>query len=105
MQIMVRVTKKTNLMDVVREKAKRGNIILMPHAVQRRFQRSISVSDIIQVLTTGWHESRKDMYQKEYSTWNYSIRGKTIDNRKLRIVVSFDANEMLVITVINLQKG
>jgi hypothetical protein len=102
---MVRVAKITNLMDVVREKAKRGDLILMPHAIQRRFQRSISVNDIVQVLTTGWHESRKDIYQKEYSTWNYSIRGKTIDSRKLRIVVSFNENAMLVITVIKLQKG
>lgn len=76
----------------------------MPHAIERRLQRNISVSDIIAVLTTGWHEPSKDKYLEEYAAWNYSIRGKTIDNRLLRIVVSFDEKDMLIITVIDLQK-
>lgn len=97
--------KKSNLMDIVREKAEQGAFILMPHAVERRFQRSISINDIIYVLTTGWHESKKDDFRKEYSEWNYAIRGKTIDKRELRIVISFDEDNMLVVTVIRLSKG
>lgn len=75
----------------------------MPHAVERRLQRNISINDIIYVLTTGWHENKKDSYHEEYSEWNYSIRGKTIDKRPLRIIVSFDNSNMLVITVIHLK--
>lgn len=101
---MTRAAKISNLMGVVREKVQQGDFILMPHAIERRLQRSISVNDIVHVLTTGWHEAKKDRYQEAYFAWNYSIRGKTIDNRSLRIVVSFDENAMLVITVIGLQR-
>src|SRR3989338_7926140 len=101
---MVGSAKISNLMDVVREKVRQNDFILMPHAIERRLQRRLSVNDIGQALITGWYEPRKDTYQKEYSAWNYSIRGKTIDNRPLRIVVSFDENAMLVITVIDLQR-
>ena len=97
--------KVDDLMLVVKTKAQRGDLVLMPHAIKRKSQRDITINDIIQVLTTGWHESRKDKYCEEHLEWNYSIRGKTIDNRQLRIIVSFDKNNMLVITVIHLQKG
>lgn len=91
-------------METVRTRAERGELILMPHAIERRFQRSISINDITHILTTGWHESKKDEYREEYSEWNYSIRGQTVDGRQLRVVVSFDENNMIVITVIRLQK-
>ena len=81
-----------------------GNLFLMPHAIERRLQRNISINDIIYVLTTGQHESNKDKYHEKYSEWNYSIIGETIDERHLRIIVSFDKNNMLVITVINLKR-
>jgi hypothetical protein len=34
----------------------------------------------------------------------HSFKGKTIDQRKLRVIISFDNTGMLVITVINLDK-
>ncbi len=49
-----------------------------------------------------WHEKAKDQFSERYESWNYAIRGKTIDLRELRVVVSFDENNMLVITVIDL---
>lgn len=101
---MKRTLKMKNVMDIIVVKAKRGEFIILPHAIERRHQRNISISDIIQVLTTGWHESRKDEYKEEFKSWNYSIRGKTIDGKQLRIAVSFDENNMLVITVIDLNK-
>jgi len=91
-------------MGIIKKRAESGDLVLMPHAIERRLQRSISINDIVQVLTTGWHEAKKDEFKQEYSEWNYSIRGKSIDNRQPRIAVSFDQNNMLIITVINLQK-
>lgn len=56
------------------------------------------------VLKTGWHEKRKDTYDEiEYKTWNYAIRGKTVDARELRVIVSFAEDGMLIITVIELE--
>ena len=55
------------------------------------------------MLRNGYHEKRKDKYEELYKAWSYSIRGKTVDNRRLRIVVSFDKETgMLIITAINL---
>jgi hypothetical protein len=101
---MSRLPKISNLLKIVKKKAEDGEFILMPHAVERRFQRSISIDDIVKVLSTGWHEAKKDEFRQEYAVWNYSIRGVTIDKRNLRVVVSFDENNLLVVTVIRLQK-
>ena len=102
--IMSRPKKKNNLMSSVKKRAESGDFVLMPHAVERRYQRSISIADIVYVLSNGWHESKKDDFREEFDEWNYSIRGKTVDNRQLRIVVSFDENNLLVVTVIHLQE-
>ena len=91
-------------MELVKVRAEQGELIFMPHAVERRLQRNISINDITYVLINGWHEAKKDEYKEEYLEWNYAIRGKTIDGRQIRIVVSFDENNMLVVTVIRLQR-
>lgn len=56
------------------------------------------------VLTkSGWHEKRKDSYSEEFKAWNYAIRGSTIDEREIRVIVSFDDSGLLIITVIDLE--
>ena len=58
---------------------------------------------MLHVLLGGYHERRKDRYEELYHAWSYSIRGKTIDDRRLRIVVSFDLETgMLIIMAIGL---
>lgn len=53
-------------------------------------------------LSMDGTKRKMDKYVPEHSAWNYTIRGNTMDKRELRIVVSFDENEMLVVTVIDL---
>ena len=53
--------------------------------------------EITFVIRRGDREARKDQYQPQWNAWNYAIRGKTVDGRDLRIVVSFDEDEMLLI--------
>ena len=55
------------------------------------------------VIRDQGHESGKDEYKQEHRAWSYSMRGKTVDGRPLRIVVSFDADDLLIITVIDLE--
>lgn len=55
------------------------------------------------VLTTGYREPKKDEFKTEHQAWNYAMKGKTIDNRKLRIIVSLDKDDLLIITVIDLE--
>ena len=48
-------------------------------------------------------EKRKDKFDEAYNSWNYSVRGKTVDLRELRVIVSFDDSGMLIITAIDLE--
>ena len=102
---MALLSKIPNVMALIRERARNGNFILLPHAIARGLERSVAVADIAYALINGWHEAGKDEFKQEYQAWNYSVRGSTIDKRQVRIVVSFDENKMLVITVIRLAKG
>jgi hypothetical protein len=74
---------------------------LSQHARERMAERDIDLPEVTYVLRNGWHEKRKDAYQEPYQSWNYAVRGKTVDSRELRIVVSFD-EDMLVVTAIDL---
>jgi len=94
--------KISNVIEKIRTKARSGEFIILPHAVERRKERDISVVDIVYVLMNGKHEETKDQYKREYRAWNYSIRGQTVDERDLRIAVSFDESHLLIITVIRL---
>lgn len=103
--VMVLPDKISNVMALIRERARNGSFILLPHAIARGLERSVAVADIVHALIGGWHEEAKDEFKQEYQAWNYAIRGSTVDERELRIIVSFDENRILVITVIRLAKG
>jgi len=59
------------------------------------------IPDVIATLTLP--EKSKDEFKTEWQTWNYAIRGKTVDGRELRVAVSFDEEDyLLMITVMEL---
>lgn len=73
------------------------------HAFDRKAERAITLPEVLHVLRHGYHEKKKDEFKEEYQAWNYSIRGKTVDDRELRVCVSFDVETgMLIITAIDL---
>jgi len=74
------------------------------HAQVRQQERQITRPEYTYVLRNGFHEARKDEYRPEYNAWNYAIRGRTVDRRDLRVVVSFDEDGMLIITTIEVGK-
>ena len=73
------------------------------HGNERQRERQITRPEIFFVLRHGHHEKKKDKFDAHYSAWNYSVQGKTVDRRELRIIVSFDENGMLIITAIELR--
>ena len=92
-----------DLLEVVRQFAEDGNYVLLKHARERGYERSITEPEWLFVLRNGWHEKRKDQYDDFHQAWSYSIRGKTVDERELRVIVSFDDDpQMLIITLIDL---
>lgn len=72
------------------------------HAAERQEKRAITVMDVSYVIRHGFHEKAKDVYREEYKAWSYAIRGKTVDGRRLRLVIAFDEVMMLLITAIDL---
>ncbi len=99
---MLKRPKLQNLLDAVRSSVDSGHYFDTRHATDRQAERSISRTEILYVLKNGRHEKSKDQYQERYQAWNYAIRGRTIDKRDVRIIVSFDENNMLIITAIEL---
>lgn len=77
------------------------------HGRQRSRQRKgVSEQQVIKILRSPdkYHEKRKDKFDKQHNSWNYSIRGKSVDGEDIRIAIAFEGEQMLVITVINLIK-
>ena len=79
-----------------------GKYLDTRHASDRKNERHISRPELIYVLKNGYHEKKKDRFETLYHSWNYSINGKTLDKRNLRIIVSFDEASLLIITAIDL---
>jgi hypothetical protein len=75
------------------------------HALLRKSQRRISLAHVFYVVRNGYHEKRKDQYHSEHGDWTYAIRGKTIDEKDIRIAIAFDKDDMLIITVIEITRG
>jgi hypothetical protein len=100
-----RPEKHPNLKALIAKCIADGNYYDTRHATDRKNERSITRLEVIQILTKGHHEKKKDEFKSEFNAWNYAIRGKTLDSRDLRIVVSFDeAIKLLIITTIEILK-
>ena len=90
-------------MDQIRLCIEKGSYLDTRHAIDRQNERQITRPEILYVLKNGYHEKRKDKFDESYNSWNYSVRGKTVDRRELRVIVSFDESGMLIITAIDLE--
>lgn len=94
--------KISELLRKIKECLETGNYKFSKHALERRKERFISLPDILEVLRHGYHEKTKDVWNEQFNEWDYAVRGKTVDQASCRIIVSFDAKGLLIITVIRL---
>ncbi len=99
---MKRSLKVTDVLKKVRECVDKGRYYDTSHSTLRKRQRCISLPEILYVLRHGHHEKKKDEYKPEHNDWTYAIRGKTVDEKDIRIAVAFDLDGMLIITVIEI---
>jgi len=88
------------LLETIKESLKEKKYRITEHAIVRHKERSISLNDVLYVLKNGYHEKRKTSFDNKFKTWKYAIRGKTIENLDVRVIVAF-VEEMIIITVIN----
>lgn len=95
-----------HLLEVIHDSIESGKYRDTTHAIQRKKERKILLSEILHVLLTGRHEKSKDHFEEAFHAWNYAIRGSTIDGLNLRVIVSFDnEKDLLIITAFYLEKG
>lgn len=99
-----RVEKINNVVALAKRLIAEGAYVISNHAFERGGERSLSISDIKNIISTGYHEKRKDEYKEEFNDWNYSIRGQTLDQEPARVCLAFiKKNHFIVITVIRLE--
>jgi hypothetical protein len=95
-----RPEKLNNVLDKVKASIACGNYRLTSHALDRQTERAINLPETLHVLKTGFEEKAKTSFDEQQNTWKYAIRGKTIrDTLDVRVIIAFDENEMLIITV------
>lgn len=71
------------------------------HAKTRMIQRGIDRQQIRHVLLSGWHEESRDRCDDATGRWSYSIRGFTLCERELRVVVALE-RAVIVVTAMEL---
>ncbi len=75
------------------------------HAIDRELERKIDLLDVLYVLKNGYHEKQKTSFDEVFQKWKYAVRGNTLDEIDIRIIVAFDDNDMMIITVMHVVKG
>jgi hypothetical protein len=99
--------KKTDseLWSLLIQKLSEGNYIFLEHAKMRLKDRGMIDIDILDILENKNNRKRKrnkskDTYTPGYQDWNYCIEGNDLSGKKIRVIVSFDDQFLLIITVI-----
>lgn len=102
MSKQVKAEKIHDLLKRIKDCLDSGNYRFTKHALERKEERFVSLPDILEILRNGHHEKTKDSWNEQFKAWDYAIKGKTVDQETCRIIVSFDSNGLLIITVIRL---
>jgi hypothetical protein len=90
---------------LIRDCIEKGMYRQSRHALGRADERHIVLSDVLYVLKSGYHEKQKTSFDDTFQTWKYAIRGKTLDRLDIRIIVAFDDEGMMIITVMHVTRG
>ncbi len=102
----VKPAKKSDieLFDFLDAKITDGEYIFKEHARQRQKDRNISDLEVLDILQgkpkrNRHRNKKKDDYKAGYKDWNYCIEGKNVDEKGIRIIISFEDELIPIITV------
>lgn len=90
-----------NLLEKIDQHIRLRRYRLSRHAMERLRARSLELHDLVSILRRGFHEESKSVFNIKMQTWNYAIRGKTLDGVDARVVIAFE-KDMIIITAIRL---
>lgn len=100
-----RPAKFENVLELARDCIEKGRYLPTFHAECRQLERDITLLDALYAINNGYGEPKHDQFKEEWQAWNYAIRGFTLQDETIRVIISFDENlELLIITVIDLVK-
>lgn len=74
---------------------------LTRHADEELKKDDLDLSDALCVLKTGKHNHKKTEFNNKHQTWHYAIEGITKELKKVRVIIAF-VDEMLIITAMEL---
>ena len=100
-----RPPKLERVLELARDCIEKGKYLPTFHAECRQFERDITLLDALRVIRQGYREPKHDQFKEEWQSWNYAVRGETLQGDTVRVIISFDDKEkLLIITVINIVK-
>jgi len=92
-----------NVLGLANDCIENGRYLPTFHAECRQLERDITLQDALYVIKNGYREPKHDQFKEEWQAWNYAIRGTTLQDNVVRVIISFDEKKKLVIiTVINI---
>lgn len=93
--------------DLVKKCLEEGRYIETWHGEARKGTRNITSLEMRHVLNRGRYTPSRDRYDPIYGDhgWSYAFEGLTLERRRLRVVVAFDAaTQALIVTVVDLDR-
>lgn len=104
---MKRISRPPKIENVLRRAKQciaKGLYRYTAHAEVRKLERSITEEDALYVIENGWLVPNRDDFCEVYRNWKYALEGKTLQDELLRVIIGFDENMLLIITVMNISK-
>lgn len=102
---MKRPEKLENILAKIKECIEQKKYTFTNHALQRVKERGIDMATTRYILLTGHEDKRKSVFDEANNCWKYAITGISKDELRIRVIVAFDEDGMLVITVMYVEKG
>ncbi len=98
------LSKRPPKLDTAREKAihciKSGEYRYTSHGNDRKLERQITELDALYVIKTGYRVQQRDNYCEINKGWTYAFEGETLQEERLRVIVAFVENILVIVTVI-----
>lgn len=94
----------TELFKLIEDAIAQSNYVFTKHAVQRAQERRILEITVLDILEgkakcKRRRNKRKDKFEGSAQDWNYCIEGVDVNQKRIRIIVTFEKNLMPIITV------
>ncbi len=100
-----RPNENLDVLRVARKCIENGNYRATFHAECRKNERDLTLLDALHVIQTGYRAREHDQDKTEFLFRNYAIEGLTLQEDEARVVISFDGDLLLIVTMINITKS